>query len=74
LTSADLSARAGALATEWRKDDRVDFAIVELTIGANAKELNIRGDITRSDPDLQPFKLLIAVVDGKALLQAILEG
>lgn len=71
MTQRDLTARAGSLAGEWRKDDRV--ADVQITVAApDSKTLAITGLVTPQDPAFGPFKLIIAVTDGAAHLQILL--
>jgi len=69
MAPQDLTVAAGELASECRKDDRVRDVSVTLT--AAGSELSVAIAVTPADPALQPFKLIVAVTSGEALLQAI---
>jgi hypothetical protein len=72
-TNQELANRAGTLAAEFRKDDRVADVTIEVELD-NTKTLTVRAIVTPADPDQQEFTLIMSVTDGKALLQEILES
>lgn len=70
-TQRDLVVAAGQVASELRKDDRIDDVAVTVTPDATGKNITFTIDTTPADPTLAPFTLVIAVSDAGALLTAI---
>lgn len=69
----EIASVAGRLASECRKDDRVASVVVDV-VQPSVRELNVSIAVTPEDPKLVAFKLIVAVSDGTALLEAILQG
>ena len=74
LEARDYASIAGRLASECRKDDRVAAVLVEVDQPGGPGSLRVVISVTPEDSNLVAFKLVIPVVDGEALLEAILKG
>lgn len=69
----DLISIEGRLASECRKDDRVDRIVVTVT-APEPNTLHVELFVTPNDPDITSFTLILAVTNAAALLEAILKG
>jgi hypothetical protein len=71
-TDAELRALERNVELEWRKDDRVGTATVEVTFAAaDGSEIRISGTVTPADPTKTPFSLTLAVTSAGALLEEL---
>lgn len=69
MTFADLAAEAGLLRAEAEKDERVDTCVVTLTQSNGGRDVRVAATVTPKDPNREPFRFVVAVSDGKALLE-----
>jgi hypothetical protein len=68
MTNAELAAEAGMLRSEAEKDERVERCEVSLVVSNGSRDVRISAKVTPRDPDLEPFRFVVAVTDGQALL------
>lgn len=73
LSPRDIQSIGGRVASECKKDDRVALCEVVVDQPDGPGSLRVTISVTPDDPRLVAFSLVIAVVDGLALLEAILK-
>lgn len=68
VPASDLPSLAGQIKLEVLKDDRVENALVTVSL-PDTRSLGVTIQLTLYDPALQPFTLTLALTDSATLLQ-----
>jgi hypothetical protein len=68
MTQAELAAESGMLRSEAEKDERVDRCEVSVVVSNGGRDVRVSSKVYPLDPEIEPFPMVVAVVDGQALL------